>query len=114
MTELFHLKLLPKFPVTSGNLGALKMTCSILNFFPKFPQNYVNVTSGSLDALKVAIAKHGPVSVGIDASHKSLSFYSSGVYFEPTCGNTLDDLVIFFLKQHSIKMLIFFEILTIP
>ena len=53
----------------------------------------MNVTSGSTDALKVAIAKHGPVSVGIDASHKSLSFYSSGVYFEPKCGNTLDDLV---------------------
>ena len=55
-------------------------------------QNYVNVTSGDLDALKVAIAKHGPVSVGIDAAHKSLSFYSDGVYFEPECGNTLDDL----------------------
>jgi hypothetical protein len=41
----------------------------------------------------VAIAKHGPVSVGIDASHKSLSFYSSGVYFEPKCGNSTDDLV---------------------
>ena len=53
----------------------------------------MNVTSGSTDALKVAIAKHGPVSVGIDASHKSLSVYSSGVYFEPKCGNTLDDLV---------------------
>jgi len=26
------------------------------------------------------------------AAHKSLSFYSSGVYFEPKCGNTLDDL----------------------
>jgi C1A family cysteine protease len=55
-------------------------------------QSYGNVTSGDLDALKVAIAKHGPVSVGIDAAHKSLSFYSDGVYFEPECGNTLDDL----------------------
>lgn len=62
-----------------------------------FPQNYVNVTSGNTEALKVAIAKHGPVSVGIDASHKSLSFYSSGVYYEPKCGNTPDDLV-WFLK----------------
>ena len=69
---------------------------SYLTKFSTFPQNYVNVTSGSLDALKIAIAKHGPVSVGIDASHKSLSFYSSGVYFEPKCGNTLDDLVNFF------------------
>ena len=49
----------------------------------------MNETSGDLDALKVAIAKHGLVSVGIDAAHKSLSFYSSGVYFEPKCGNSL-------------------------
>ena len=45
----------------------------------------MNVTSGSVDALKVAIAAHGPVSVAIDASHKSLSFYSNGVYFEEKC-----------------------------
>ena len=55
-------------------------------------ESYVNVTSGDLDALKVALANHGPVSVAIDASHKSLSFYSSGVYYEPECGNTDDEL----------------------
>ena len=38
-------------------------------------KGYVNVTSGDLDAMKVAIAKHGPLSIGIDASHRSLSFY---------------------------------------
>ena len=54
--------------------GSVKMT------------GYVNVTSGDLQALKVAIAKFGPVSVAIDASHKSLSFYANGVYFEPKCG----------------------------
>ncbi|XP_035727441.1 digestive cysteine proteinase 1-like [Vespa mandarinia] len=53
---------------------------------------YVNVTSGSVDALKVALANHGPISVGIDASHKSFSFYSHGVYYEPACGNTVDKL----------------------
>jgi len=53
---------------------------------------YVNVTSGDQNALRVAIAKHGPVSIGIDASHRSLSFYSSGVYYEPECGNTLNSL----------------------
>jgi len=55
-------------------------------------EKYVNVTSGDADALKVALAKHGPISVGIDAAHKSLSFYSNGVYFEPTCNNTPDGL----------------------
>ena len=46
---------------------------------------FVNVTSGDLYALKIAIAKHGPVSVAMDASHKSLS-YANGVYYEPKCG----------------------------
>ena len=47
---------------------------------------YVNVTSGSAQALKVAVFKHGPISVAIDASHKTFSFYSNGVYYDPECG----------------------------
>jgi len=54
--------------------------------------SYVNVTSGDEQALKMAIANQGPVAVGIDASHKSLSFYSSGVYYEPDCKSGPDDL----------------------
>ena len=49
-------------------------------------KGYVNVTSGDLDALKVALFKHGPISVAIDAAHKSFSFYANGVYYEPECG----------------------------
>ena len=55
-------------------------------------RDYVNVTSGDLNAMKVALAKNGPLSIGIDASHKSLSFYSSGVYYEPKCDNSPDGL----------------------
>jgi len=55
-------------------------------------KNFVNVTSGDLNALKVAVASKGPISVGIDAAHKSLSFYSSGVYYEPECQNDPDGL----------------------
>merc|ERR1711962_1429291 len=58
-------------------------------------KGWVNVTSGSNEALKVAIASRGPVSVAIDASHKSLSFYSHGVYYEPSCSSTdLDHAVL--------------------
>lgn len=49
-------------------------------------QSYTNVTSGDAEALKVALFKHGPVAVSIDASHRSFVFYSSGVYYEPACG----------------------------
>ena len=42
----------------------------------------MNVTSGSQEALKVAIASRGPVSVAIDAGHKSLSFYSNGQFVQ--------------------------------
>uniref|UniRef100_A0AAY4DXH4 Peptidase C1A papain C-terminal domain-containing protein n=1 Tax=Denticeps clupeoides TaxID=299321 RepID=A0AAY4DXH4_9TELE len=44
--------------------------------------SYTNVTSGDTEALKVAI----------DAAHRSFTFYSHGVYYEPACKNTPDDL----------------------
>ncbi|CAB3361153.1 Hypothetical predicted protein [Cloeon dipterum] len=55
-------------------------------------KGFVNVTSGSVAALKLALSKHGPISVAIDASHKTFSFYSNGVYFEPKCGSSSFDL----------------------
>lgn len=53
---------------------------------------YVNVTTKSVPALKMALFNEGPISISIDASHKSLSFYDHGVYFEPKCGNGPDQL----------------------
>lgn len=47
---------------------------------------YYNTPSGDTTALVTAIYEHGPISVAIDASHKSFGFYSHGVYFEPACG----------------------------
>jgi C1A family cysteine protease len=53
---------------------------------------FVNVTPGDVNALKVAIAKHGPISISIDASPKTFSFYSNGVYYDQNCANTEDRL----------------------
>lgn len=91
-------------------------------FFPIKP-GWVNVTSGDANAMKVALLKHGPLSVAIDASHKTFrytisiiiiyfifrpnendfkffffvfqfpySFYSNGVYYEPSCGSSVESL----------------------
>lgn len=45
---------------------------------------FVNVTTNDINSLKQAMLKNGPISVAIDASHKTFSFYSNGVYYEPT------------------------------
>ena len=55
-------------------------------------KGYVNVTSGSEDDLVDALASVGPVTVAIDASHPSFTYYLSGVYYEPECKNDIDDL----------------------
>jgi hypothetical protein len=54
--------------------------------------NWYNTPQGDVQALVQAVYEHGPISIAIDASHLSFSFYSHGVYFEPQCGNTPDDL----------------------
>uniref|UniRef100_T1GHQ4 Peptidase C1A papain C-terminal domain-containing protein n=1 Tax=Megaselia scalaris TaxID=36166 RepID=T1GHQ4_MEGSC len=53
---------------------------------------FVNVTTNNKDAFRVALFKNGPLSVAIDASPRSFSFYSHGVYYEPTCKNDVDGL----------------------
>jgi len=49
--------------------------------------SFSDVTPGSEDALKVALAGNGPVSIAIDASHYSFQFYNEGVYDEPECSS---------------------------
>ena len=69
---------------------------------------YVNVTS-TVDAVLTAIQVNGPLAVAIDAAHivcflviiismifidlgQEFVFYTSGVYYNPACGNTDADL----------------------
>uniref|UniRef100_A0A1B6FJ27 Peptidase C1A papain C-terminal domain-containing protein n=1 Tax=Cuerna arida TaxID=1464854 RepID=A0A1B6FJ27_9HEMI len=53
---------------------------------------YVNVTSNDPEALKVALLKHGPISVAIDASNPTFTFYANGIYNEKNCRNDPDGL----------------------
>lgn len=53
---------------------------------------YVNVTQSDALAVKTALTNEGPLSIGIDAAHKSLVFYDHGLYVEPECKNGVDDL----------------------
>jgi len=53
---------------------------------------FVDIPSGDENALKQAVATIGPISVAIDATRPSFSSYRTGVYYDPTCGNTLANL----------------------
>jgi len=60
-----------------------------------YDTGFMDVKSGDEDMLKIAVATVGPISVGIDASHESLQFYSEGIYHEEKCSSTeLDHAVL--------------------
>jgi hypothetical protein len=54
--------------------------------------SYTMVPQGNVDALKQALVSVGPISISIDASLPDFTYYSSGVYSNPNCGSSPDDL----------------------
>jgi hypothetical protein len=53
---------------------------------------FLTTPSGDTDALVAGIAQYGPAGVAIDASQPTFSFYSHGLYYDPNCGNTINQL----------------------
>ena len=66
--------------------------------------SYTNVTGE--EPLKMALFNKGAVAVNIDASHKSLSFYESGVYFEPDCSEYEILLVYCWMLTNSVNFVV--------
>ncbi|KAK1127718.1 hypothetical protein K0M31_003211 [Melipona bicolor] len=48
---------------------------------------FICIPEGDEQKLKAAVAVVGPVSIAVDAFHRSFFFYSKGIYYEPKCSS---------------------------
>lgn len=76
-----------KFGISNSTSGYGKCLHDETQVFCKLV-SVSSIPRGDEDAMKIAVFLQGPVTVGIDASHMSFQFYSSGIYYEPACSPT--------------------------
>ncbi|VDL83533.1 unnamed protein product [Nippostrongylus brasiliensis] len=50
-------------------------------------KGYFDLPEGDEEALKVALATQGPISIAIDAGHRTFQLYKKGVYFDEECSS---------------------------
>ncbi|KAI8435218.1 hypothetical protein MSG28_003574 [Choristoneura fumiferana] len=66
--------------------------CDIENMTTTYKiRGYTDVTPFSVEALKVALINHGPLSVSIDSSD-ALEMYEEGIFYDPSCESSPDKL----------------------
>lgn len=56
--------------------------------------SYETIDSGDEDLLKAMVAKHGPVSIAVDASLSSFHSYKSGVFYDQKCSQEINHAVL--------------------
>jgi C1A family cysteine protease len=76
------------YPYTSGSTGSNGSCKSVSNAANTAPTGYVDVQTGSVDALMSAVATT-PVSIAIQANQRDFQSYQSGV-LTGNCGQRLD------------------------
>jgi len=75
------------YPYTSGNGKEGVCQFDKKNVGATLTSCY-NIARGSEADLEAAVGSIGPISVAIDAGHKSFQLYKSGVYVNPLCSST--------------------------
>ena len=74
------------YPFIYNQTDAEPMTCNFKRgSVGATAKGFVDLPKGDEDALAVAVAAHGPISVYIDTTHPSILFYDYGIYDEPRC-----------------------------
>lgn len=51
-------------------------------------KGFYNVTTNDPKEMQLALFKYGPLSISVDASPKTFTFYSHGVYYDKKCSST--------------------------